>query len=404
MQRGNWEIKLKSDIKWFNSINDVGIQFPMENTSLLKAMFLKNAFMEKKVVHHLDVDLRDVPLADIHTDKLGINAVLIDVYFHGIHHELPIYYSYAWDDGVITFNIEYEVDDEDERDMNTAVPWRITASIVTTDKKILTEFNTVFGGWKYRTPKTNKGKIFSLISLKNGLSYASVGTAKLPLIEDNYTDGVVSDIEYIIENLQCKTPVGRIIIFSGEPGTGKTHLIRSIMEEVQKATFIIIPPGMVSSLTGPELMSFFIQYKAHFLSPIVLVIEDADMCLTERASDNMSLISGLLNISDGIVGNLMDVRIIATTNVEMKDIDSAILRPGRLLKKVNLTKLSAGKATNVYRRLVDKWDAPAIEKPMTLAEVYFKAKESGELKVESVKQPIGFNSFRTEYITMDEEI
>ncbi len=48
----------------------------------------------------------------------------------------------------------------------------------------------------------------------------------------------------------------------------------------------------------------------------MLIVEDADECLVQRGSDNMSTIASVLNISDGILGSILDVRVLATTNAE----------------------------------------------------------------------------------------
>ena len=51
-----------------------------------------------------------------------------------------------------------------------------------------------------------------------------------------------------------------------------------------------------------------------------------------RAQDNRSLVSALLNISDGLLGNFLKLQVICTINCKSNDIDRALLRPGRLLE------------------------------------------------------------------------
>ncbi len=85
--------------------------------------------------------------------------------------------------------------------------------------------------------------------------------------------------------------------------------------------------------------------------PTVLVIEDADHCLSPRDKDNLNAISALLNLSDGIIGSLLDLRVVATTNVKDEEIDPALFRKGRLSAHVNIKNLSEEQARKVWRNI-----------------------------------------------------
>ena len=53
-------------------------------------------------------------------------------------------------------------------------------------------------------------------------------------------------------------------------------------------------------------------------------MEDADATLATRQIDNVGRLSDLLNMSDGILGEMADLRIIATTNAKSTEIDEAV--------------------------------------------------------------------------------
>jgi SpoVK/Ycf46/Vps4 family AAA+-type ATPase len=123
---------------------------------------------------------------------------------------------------------------------------------------------------------------------------------------------------------------------------------------------------------------------------IALVIEDADSCLSSRDTDNISAISSILNLSDGIIGNCLDLRIIATTNQESQDIDSALLRTGRLSSHIEVNLLDSEQAREIYGKLGGK---PRLfrEKFYSLSDVYAMAKDEEPEEKKPYKNKIGFN-------------
>jgi len=107
-------------------------------------------------------------------------------------------------------------------------------------------------------------------------------------------------------------------------------------------------------LSGPEFTLCLIHQREAD-KPLTLILEDADDCLIAREKNTAAKasLSALLNLSDGIMGATLDLRVIATTNQELGDIDRAILRPGRLLERVHVGLLTAPQASEVFARLSD---------------------------------------------------
>lgn len=234
-------------------------------------------------------------------------------------------------------------------------------------------------------PPVKKGHIFAIVRYGQNLSLSSVGNASVPLVSDNYTEKVLKDYNFALKDLRSSSPSGRIVVMEGEPGTGKTHLIRAMLTEIPDAMFVLIDPEMVQNLAGPELLPLLLNNKQNYAKsgPIVLVLEDADRCLVTRGEKNIGSIQSLLNLGDGILGSLLDLRIVATTNAKKLEMEAAILRPGRLSKRMEVGPLDSTTARGVFHRLLPNMAYPeALQDTrssfqMTLAEVYSQARKAG---------------------------
>ena len=196
------------------------------------------------------------------------------------------------------------------------------------------------------------GHIYAIVSSNGRLSMSSIGNAGISLEAGNYTPKVMKDYKFMVKDLCSETPSGRISIMRGVAGTGKTHLIRALLLEVPDALFVLVSPDLATNLPGPELLPLLMQYHANTSGPIVLVIEDADKCLVSRGESNMNSVQSLLNLGDGILGSLLDIRIVATTNADEFKMDAAITRPGRLSKMLDVGVLDYETACSVFKRLL----------------------------------------------------
>lgn len=279
---------------------------------------------------------------------------------------------FAWDHGVVSMN-RYHRGDE----------W-LQISVASFNEDFVNKIKDICD--KHLTSDGTRGQVFTVINTLDGPGISEVGFAGVELQESNYDPSIIEQFRHITEDLKSSSPCGRLIIVNGEPGTGKTYFIRAILNSVPKATFIVVPSHLLAQLADPSFIQVLIDSKADSNGgPTVLIAEDADSCLVNRQADNINAISSLLNLGDGILGSILDIRIIATTNAEVLDLDTAILRPGRLCTHVNIGKLSPEQASSVFERLTGKRE----ELPsLTLAEIYQrKSRQSNSV---GSKKKVGF--------------
>jgi hypothetical protein len=256
-----------------------------------------------------------------------------------------------------------------------------TVEMYSTDNEFIDKITQIVD--KFNKKQSITGHVFTMIAQSGRLALHSIGVGDIPLIADNYSAKVISDYKYAVHDLNTESPSGRIILLSGEPGTGKTHLIRAMLGEVENAMFVMVPPGMIKSLSGPEFLPVIISTKGMYedIGAIILILEDADDAITKRMADNISSTQAILNLSDGILGSMLDLRIVATTNAKKPDIDPAITRAGRMSKHIDVGLLDAERASKVMKNLLPGNEKAIFDKRLlakiSLANVYAIARENG---------------------------
>lgn len=269
------------------------------------------------------------------------------------------------------------------------IPAFISVILVEQTKALFEEIVTKFLGMIEPEPQL-QGQVYMLMAQSDGYSFKVLPKLITNKFEPgNYTEEVMSGYNKVLTDIQSKSPSGRIGIFDGPPGTGKTHLLRGMLTTA-KANFVFIAPSDLVSMTGAAILPALIQFTKNKEStgPVVFVIEDADECIAPRAGDNMSSISSVLNLGDGILGQILDIRMVMTTNAKRQEFDAAIVRPGRLSACVRVGKLPVEQAGDIYKRLTGKEMNYSAEK--TIAEVYQDAFNS-DFESPDLKTKIGFN-------------
>lgn len=125
--------------------------------------------------------------------------------------------------------------------------------------------------------------------------------------------------------------------------------------------FVFIPVNMIQHLTDPAFLSVLIDNKG-----AILVLEDSEVYLKDRdSSGENSVVSTILNLSDGILSDVLGIQIICTFNADLGKVDEALLREGRLIAEYEFEKLSLDKC-----KLIGKELGLEVNKEMTLAEIY----------------------------------
>lgn len=182
-------------------------------------------------------------------------------------------------------------------------------------------------------------------------------------INDLYNDDF-SNVDAKIRQFIDEPKRSGLVILHGVCGSGKTTYIKDIVAH-SSAKFVFIPMDVAEHLTSPD----FIDFVSKNLKEFVLVIEDCEQLLFDRAKTkghiNNALVS-ILNLTDGLLGEALQLKFICTFNNDLCYIDPALLRPGRLVAEYQFTPLSAQKTTSLLNKLGHCGNFES----MTLAEIF----------------------------------
>jgi len=214
----------------------------------------------------------------------------------------------------------------------------------------------------YKKPKIQENHISIIYNDGMGLTKNRFELKKRDInIEENYNDEFIDVSEDLIKKLNDKNKTG-LFILHGEHGTGKTTYIR-YLASILKREVIFVPPDMVDVITSPSFIGFLMENP-----DTVLIIEDGEAAVQQRDNVRTNGVANILNMTDGLLSDCLNISIVVTFNTNTKNLDDALLRKGRLLKRYEFGKLSTEKSQKLLNKLgIDK----TATAPMRLSDIYY---------------------------------
>ena len=200
-------------------------------------------------------------------------------------------------------------------------------------------------------------------------------------LELNYGSDFTKIHNVIVDRLNSNNDKG-IILLHGDPGTGKTSYIKHLTTLVKDKDILFIPPSMAEMLSEPTIIPFLMDHKNS-----ILIIEDAERVISDREGNGSPAgVSNILNLTDGILGDCLNIQVIATFNMKREKIDQALLRKGRLIAEHKFEKLSVDDTNKLLTHLNKNQQ---VEEGMVLADIYNIDTEVYKTSTKGNK--IGFN-------------
>lgn len=263
---------------------------------------------------------------------------------------------------------------------------------------------------KYKFENKEEGGVWVNFSFMNGMNVERnnqfIRCPDWSEIRGNYARSCQEELD---RSMEMKKPwdEGRLMIWHGEPGTGKTFAIRSLlMAWRDRFNFVIV--------TDPEKLLASPSYYYEVASApnmnavpgaqsnddddqdpnyskkkrLLFIIEDSgDLISTESRRKHWDKFGKLLNITDGLIGQGREDIFLLTFNEELREIDPAIVRPGRCISKLEFQKFPLEDAQSWLTRNgvghLEPFGADRLSPVASLAELYqIKSKGKNQVPVQ----------------------
>jgi hypothetical protein len=179
---------------------------------------------------------------------------------------------------------------------------------------------------------------------------------------------------------------GRLMLWHGAPGTGKTSALRAlarVWSDWCSTHFITDPESFLGSGTS-YMLDVLTSGGVSARDPgaaawKMVVLEDSGELLAADAHERTGqALSRLLNITDGLIGQGMQVVVLVTTNEPLGRMHPAIQREGRCWREIEFMPLPAREA-NLWLASHDSAHRSAT--PMAIADLYAVLRGRSQQKV-----------------------
>jgi hypothetical protein len=300
---------------------------------------------------------------------------------------------------------------------NSVFNWGVQGAAKSREKldEIMTALQTALPPLKATDPNSVPVSFWS--QSPNGAANRRVRRISVPSwcdVEANYAEKARTELENLMGLWPPIEDNGRLLLWHGVPGTGKSYGIRSLAQAWHKwcdVHYIVDPEKFFGDASymlqvilqsegggsdAPATECGKEESREKYTGPPwnLLIMEDSDEFLTADAKDRTGQsMSRLLNLTSGFIGQGLNILVLITTNEPIKNIHDALQREGRCMANIEFGKLSEWEA----QQWATKKGAEVVEAAgeQTIADLYAMTRKQRQLKTGEIKKPMGFAGMRS---------
>lgn len=192
-------------------------------------------------------------------------------------------------------------------------------------------------------------------------------------IECNYPPATRRELAGVMQGV-CPS-AGRLVVWSGAPGTGKTFALRALLRAWSSWCDVYVlldgaslleegDPEYLVELAAPEL-AMTLHQRAR---PRLLVLEDVgSLVALDAASRQAGALSRVLGLLDGVLAQAVATYMLITTDEPLRALHPALLRAGRLHASTKFRRFTRDEASTW---MTERRAGGSPQSPATLAELY----------------------------------
>ena len=245
--------------------------------------------------------------------------------------------------------ISLEIEGPNVLALAMVAPRWIRLDVAGIDRTATTDFSRIFEEHYYEPPVTSNHIRFGWWTSDDlRATPVKIDPEPWPESRDLYPDTVASDLDQLMALGPDDFSKSTLVFFTGEPGTGKTSVIKSLMTEWKGwANFDVI--------TDPEAYMNDPGYRAKVMRSRgnkrwrVVVLDDADAFIQAQKVRSSSMTS-LLNAVDGLVASQYPTLHLFTCNLRPGDLEPALVRDGRCRAIINFEVFAPDEASEKHGR------------------------------------------------------
>ncbi|MBE0430095.1 MAG: AAA family ATPase [Thermoleophilia bacterium] len=205
-----------------------------------------------------------------------------------------------------------------------------------------------------------------------------------PEVRGNYVNTTCTALEELLATDFESGPEGKLVLWHGEPGTGKTYALRSWARTCQDTIDInyIVDPDLFFGASADYMLDILTRAPRKKLN--LFVAEDTgELLATDARQQTGQALSRLLNVCDGLIGQGLRILVLITTNEDLGALHPAIVRPGRCYANITFETFDQAQAREWLRS--HGVESMSIPSRSTIAELY-AAIENKQIIAQKPKQ------------------
>ena len=189
-------------------------------------------------------------------------------------------------------------------------------------------------------------------------------------IRENYSVRTQHAMDWLISGFEPETP-GQLLLWTGEPGTGKTHAVRALAWEWRewcRLHYVTDPDELLVQRSRYLLDVLLAEDAGRPAAWRLLLMEDTGEMLSADAKERAGQgLSRLLNVVDGLIGQGLRILVMITTNERVGTLHPAVSRAGRCALAHEFDRLPVDDA-NAW--LSARGATATVTRPTTIADLY----------------------------------